>query len=685
MSALASRSSETEPGPLGRLFAPRSVAVIGASATPGKAGNALMGSLSSFPGQVYAVNPRGEDVAGRAGAARVADIPEQVDLALVAVPAPAVPDVLAECAEAGVGAAVIHSGGWAEAGARGLGLQAALVSVARGSGLRILGPNTSGFFDPAARLCATFVRPAADLPAGGLAIVAQSGGVNHALAFLAAGEGLGIRLGVGLGNAADIGFADILGHLAGDESVQVVALAIEGVDDGRRLVEAVEQLTARVPVVALKTGRTDVDAFSRSHTGALTGSWRVTRAALAQAGAVVVDDLTQLVDAAQALRLVRLPAGATPGVGVVTGQAGPGLLLADELGIQGVAVPELPQVSIDRLGELLPPITFQRNPVDTGRPGETFGAVLETVGSADGIDLLAVYLLEEPDVVDPVELLGATRSPAVLSLTAAGDGISAARTQLEQAGVPVLPTPERCARAVAAVVRDSVQRARHSAPPVGPGAPVSTFRPSGAWDEDAAKELVSELGLVTPRRVACTTHDEARAALARLGAPVVVKVLHPAIEHKTEAGGVHLGIDDDESLELALEAIDRIEGARYLVEETAPGGPELILGARRDPAFGPIVALGSGGTAVEAADDASVRIAPVGVADAAAMLDELSASAAYRGARGAPAVDEAALAAAIVAFGNLIATREDIAEIEVNPLRVTREGLVALDALVVAR
>ena len=436
----------------------------------------------------------------------------------------------------------------------------------RDSGLRILGPNTSGFFDPAAGLCATFVRPAADLPAGGLAIVAQSGGVNHALAFLAAGEGLGIRLGVGLGNAADVGFADILGHLTNDEKVQVVALAIEGVDDGRRLVEAIEQLAAHVPVVALKTGRTDVDAFSRSHTGALTGSWRVTRAALAQAGAVVVDDMTQLVDAAQALRLVRIPANAAPGVGVVTGQAGPGLLLADELGVQDVQMPELPQVSIDRLGELLPPITFQRNPVDTGRPAETFGAVLETVGSADGIDLLAVYLLEEPDAVDPVELLGAARSPAVLSLTAAADGISIARTQLAQAGVPVLPTPERCARAVAAVVRDAVQRARRAAPDAA-GRPVPAFTPSGAWDEDAAKTLVAELGLASPARVVCSTHDEARAALAKLGAPVAVKVLHPSIEHKTEAGGVHLGITDDESLGRALEAIDRIEGARYLIEE----------------------------------------------------------------------------------------------------------------------
>jgi acetyltransferase len=369
--------------------------VIGASATPGKAGNALVGSLAGFGGPVFAVNPRGEPVGGRPGYERIGEVPEAVDLALLAVPVPAVLGALAECAEARVGAAVVHSGGWAEAGGEGTELQAALTAFGRETGLRILGPNTSGFFDPGTGLCASFVRTAAELPAGGLAIVAQSGGVNHALAFQAAGESIGIRLGVGLGNAVDVGFAEVLRHLAGDDSVEVVALAVEGVSDGRRLVDAVEEVAARVPVVALKTGRTDVDAFSRSHTGALTGSWRVTRAALAQAGAVVVDDLTALVDAAQALRLVRLPASAEPGVGVVTGQAGPGLLLADELAYRGTALPELPAATLARLSELLPPITFQRNPIDTGRPTETFGAVLDAVGAADGIDLLAVYLLDE--------------------------------------------------------------------------------------------------------------------------------------------------------------------------------------------------------------------------------------------------------------------------------------------------
>jgi acetyltransferase len=669
---------------LKRLFSPGSVAVVGASATPGKAGNALMHSLSSFTGPVIAVNPRGESVAGRPGVERLSSIGDVVDLVLVAVPAEAVAGVLRECAETGAGAAIVHSGGWAETGPAGEELQAELEAIAGETGLRILGPNTSGFFAPPERLCASFVRTARELPPGGLAIVAQSGGVNHALAFLAAGEGLGIRLGVGLGNAADIGFADVLDAVAGDAAIEVVALAIEGVADGRRLVEAVEHVAAGVPVVALKTGRTDVDAFSRSHTGALTGSWRVTRAALAQAGAVVVDDLTQLVDAAQALRLVRLPPLESAGVGVVTGQAGPGLLLADELGSLGVPVPKLSAPSLGRLRELLPPITFQQNPVDTGRPGETFGAVLETVSNAPEIDVLAVYLLDEPDAVDPVALLGAMDGPAVVALTATPSALAAARDELSASRVPVLATPERTARAVAAIVRDARQRARRPAAEAHPRP--ASFAPGGAWDEALAKRLVAEAGLKVPAGIVCGSHEEAFAALRKLRPPLVVKILDPAVEHKSDVGGVQFGIRDEDALAGALAAIDAIgTGHRYLIEETAPPGPELILGARRDPSFGPIVALGTGGTATEAVDDAAVRLAPLGSAEAATMLGELAAAEAYRGARGAPAVDEEGLASALVAFGELIAARDDIAELEVNPLRVTLSGLLALDALVVAR
>jgi acetyltransferase len=201
----------------------------------------------------------------------------------------------------------------------------------------------------------------------------------------------------------------------------------------------------------------------------------------------------------------------------------------------------------------------------------------------------------------------------------------------------------------------------------------------------AATRLIEELGIRTPRRVVCTTRDEARGALALLGPPVAAKALLAGLDHKTESGGVHLGIRDGEGLARALDKIDAIAGAGYLIEENEPPGPELILGARRDPVFGPLVAIGTGGTGAEASDDAAVRLAPVPPLEAAAMLGELTSAPVLRGARGAPAVDADELARAIVAFGALIAGREDIAEVEVNPLRVTAGGLVALDALVVAR
>ena len=608
---------------LSRLFEPRVVAVVGASATPGKAGNALMQSLASFGGTVVGINPRGGDVAGRRCYTAISEVPDHVDLALLAVPPQAVMPVLRDCVEAGVGAAVVHSGGWAEAGAEGEDLQRELAALARDSGIRILGSEHVGVPEPSGRsvreLRAAGCEPACRVAA----IVAQSGGVNHALAFLADGEGIGIRLGVGLGNAVDVDFADVLDHLEQDDAVAAVALAVEGVTDGRRLVGAVERLCERIPVIALKTGRTDVDAFSRSHTGALTGSWRTTRSALAQAGAVVVDDLTALVDAAQALLLVRLPATERVGVGVVTGQAGPGLLLADELGAASVHVPELERATRDLLADLLPPITYQRNPVDTGRPGDTFREVLEAVGHDPSIDLLGVYLIHEPDAVEPADALRGLDVPTVLALTAPPPVFADVRAALRPAGVPVLATPDRAARAIAALVADAESAGRRAVPVRPEDVPVpATAAGTLGWDEHSAKALVEAVGLRVPRRVVCTTHDEARTALAELSRPVVVKLLHADVVHKSDVGGVHLGVDDERSLERALAEIDRTADARYLLEETAAPGPELLLGARRDAVFGPLVVLASGGTAVEAEDDVAVRLAPIRPADASTMLGE---------------------------------------------------------------
>ncbi|ADB51237.1 acetate--CoA ligase family protein [Conexibacter woesei] len=742
-------------GALDALLRPRAVAVVGASPSPAKAGHQLLLSLAPFPGPVHPVHPRASEVAGRPAHPSVGAIGEPVDLALLAVPPAALLAALRDCAEAGVGAAAIHAGGLAEAGAEGAALQAELLDVARSAEIRLLGPNTSGFLDPAARLHATFVPGVAAIAPGPLAIVAQSGGVNHQLAFAAQAEGIGVRLAIGLGNAADVDVPDVLDQLADDAETGAVVLALEGVRDGRRLIAAIERLTARVPVIALKAGRADVGAFAQSHTGALTGSYRVAHAGLAQAGAVVVQSTQELLDAARALLCGRLAPREHAGLGIVTGQAGPGLLLADELSVAGVRVPELGAAPRARLAELLDPITYQRNPVDTGRPGPSFREVVATVGGAEEIDALVVHALLEPGALDPVaDLSGATDVPVVFSTGGPPAQVADVTRRLAGAGIATFASPERAARAAAALVQDAARAWRRrerdaadaaaaaplaaatgapavplaaaaplvparplaAAPPAAPaaplaaatGAPAALTAPLGApaapldapaadpldataaagpWDEASAKALVAALGLAVPAGVVCADRAEAHAALARLRAPVALKLVHPQLRHKSERGALRLGIATPRELDAAVDAlaaIDDLQDARLLVEEMAPSGPELLLGAVRDPAFGPIVVLGAGGVAAEALDDVAVRIAPVAVGEAAAMLGELASAQLFGGFRGQPAVDVHALGAAIAALSRWIAERPDVAEVEVNPLRVTAHGLIALDALVVA-
>lgn len=674
------------PASLDRLFSPKSIAVVGASPNPGKIGNVLMHNLAAFPGAVYPVHPSARDVLGYRAYPNVTSIEGRVDLALLAIPQGVVTATLNECAQAGIGAVVVYSGGWAESDESGKAAQDEISRLAQNTGLRILGPNTSGFINPSAGIYATFV---ADLPkkisAGPLTVVAQSGGVNISLCSMAQNEGLGVRLGVGLGNACDVGLSEVLNWIATDDETKVVALAIEGVANGRQLVRSIEKIVERCPVVALTAGRTDVQRFAQSHTGALTGSYKVKRAALRQAGAVVVDDLGEMIDAVRALSATRLAPKQKLGVGVVTGQAGPGLLLTDALRSRGLEIPTLPQGVRERLSTLLPPLTFQENPVDTGRPGSTFKEVLKTVRESENIGLLAVSLIHEPDAVDPLDALTDV-GPCVLCKLGPLDAYESVRDALAFKGIAVYPTPERAAAAVASLAKDSHHQwiRKQAAGDSGLGHGMVDFRPAH-WDEATAKDLFDRLQIKTPTRSICKTHQDAHDALDKLGIPVVVKILHPEIRHKTEVGGVHLNVRTHDELDIALRAIDHQTGAHYLVERMAAPGPELLIGARHDPSFGPIVVIGSGGLDTEVDADISLRLAPAGSAQSREMLGELSSAARYRGFRGQPAINEDELAMIIQSLGTLICHRADIAEIEINPLRVTSDGLIALDAVVIGK
>jgi acetyltransferase len=515
---------------------------------------------------------------------------------------------------------------------------------------------------------------------------------------------------VGLGNAADVTAADVLGYLADDPATGAVALHIESVSDGRHLADAVRRLAERVPVVALVAGRHDVGAFAASHTGALATSWRTARAALEQSGAVLVGDERELIDAAGALAVTRARPRRAPGVGVVTAQAGPGLLLLDDLRGRRVSVPELTPQTRRAVGALLPPLTYQRNPVDTGRPGPEFAAVLSAVAADPGVDIVACYALHEPEAVD---LAAAVRDgqlagvPAVFGVGGIGEAAAAVRRALAAAGIAVATDPTGTAAAAAALAADARARHRlagharlvgHASParhlpdsPDGPDgatamAPVITpALADGPFDEHAAKDVLGRLGIATmPRRV-CASRAAAHAALAELGGPVAVKLLDAAVLHKTDIGGVRLGVRTPAELDDALDALERAGARRFLLEAMAPDGIDLVAGARRDPVFGPVVLAGLGGIHAEAIADVAVRLAPLPAAEAAEMPAELAARALLDGWRGGPVLDAAEFGRVLAALGDLLAASPQLSEVEINPLRLTAAGLIALDAVIVTR
>lgn len=666
---------------LAPLFAPRGIVVVGASRDQAKLGAVMARSLRRFPGAVAGVNPRDADPAsGRyasvADAAVASSAP--LDLAILCVPAAVSAQALADAAAAGARAALVCSGGYAESGGPGVGYQRDLVTAARAAGVALLGPNTSGFFVPRQDLTASFVPGAAAVEAGPIAVVAASGGVNHALSFLLAEADLGVSLAVGLGNAVDVTAADVLRYLADDETTRAVALHVESVSDGPALTQAVRALTDRVPVVALVVGRNDVAEFAQSHTGALATSWRTTRAALAAAGAVIVEDERQLVDAVTALSAVRLPPLAAPGVGVVTAQAGPGLLHIDGLRGRGISVPTLGARTQAALSTLLPALTYQSNPVDTGRPDAGFGKVVATVADDPAIDLVSVYALAEPDALDLAAAIQEASAGCVLvGLGGPRDQVAPQRQALRKRGIAALGSPSALTTAVAAVIDDA--RARR--PDAAPTSHASVTAPEHDLDEDEAKTLLNQLGIATPARRVCTDRASAQRALAELPGPVVVKLVDASITHKSDVGGVHLGVRDAAGLDAALDALEQIGATRFMLETMAGPGVDLIAGASRDPVFGPIVLLGLGGITAEALADFAVAPAPISERAGAELADQLAGQALLGGFRGGPVADRAQLGTVLAALGNLLIDHPAIADVEINPLRVTVNGLIALDAV----
>lgn len=671
------------------LLEPQGVAVIGASASPGKLGHAMMTSLSGFAGVVAAVNPSGNHPSAFASVAEAAaSHPSILDLAVLCIPAQLVPRALLECSDAGFGAALVCSGGFAEIGEAGIAVQRDLEDAIDNSGLRVLGPNTSGFFRPSAGLFATFVPGAASLRPGAVGLVAASGGVNHALAFQLDQVGAGVSLGVGVGAGTDVQAPDVIDYLARDPSTKAVALHLENVSDGQRLLRSVRECALRKPIAVLVVGRNDISEFATSHTGALATSWATTRALLRQAGAVVVDTEVELVNAASALTAPRMRKNGHPGIGLVTGQAGPGLIIADELATRGLELPSLGDETAGRLAELLPPLTFLGNPVDTGRPGDTYPDIIWAVAEDPAIDVLGVYGITEPVITLPAAVAAAAPSvPTVVAVDGPADEIRRVREAAHH-DIPVLGGATALVQGLSAITADARARARESTrlddpPALAPGA--TSPLPPGPWHEAAAKDLLDAIGFATPARQVCAGKDDARLALGTLTAPLAVKILDATVLHKTDIGGVHLGVRDSATMAAAIDALSAIGATEFLVESMSPSGRDLILGVRRDPVFGPIVVLGLGGVEAEIWEDTAICGAPSSLADLAELPDRLRSRALVDGHRGGPVLDRTEFARVARRLLDVLVENPQLSEIEINPLRLTHTGLVALDAVVIAQ
>jgi acetyltransferase len=696
--AAGGRATRAGRPTLAPFFEARSVAVIGASADPAKIGGSVLANLRAggFAGRLVAVNASRPVVQGLPAVASILDVEEPIDLAVVAVPAVCVQPVLAQCVTRGVPAAVVISAGFREAGAEGRAREAELRAWLRDAPLRMIGPNCLGWIRPARRLNLTFA-PGMPLP-GALGFFSHSGALCTAILDWSREHRLGFSLFASLGNQADVDEADLLAALAEDPDTRVILGYLEGVADGRAFFEALGAAAARKPCVLMKAGRSPEGARAvSSHTGALAGSDRAFDAAVRQAGALRVATLEELFDVARVLVGGRTPPGRR--VVFVTNGGGLGILATDAAREAGLEVPVLAEPIRARLAARLPAHAATANPVDLigDATAARYGAALEALADepASLVVMLAPQAATDAGAVARAVLAGTReRTAPVLGVLTGGARVRPGLLALEEGGVPAYTFPEQAVRALAHAATLAERRGRARPPGQAPvdaarlAAALAPARATGRIGLLEGAPLLEACGIpVVPAHLARSPEAVAEAA-RRLGGPVAVKIVSPDISHKSDVGGVALGLATPaDAAAAAARMLAHVAGVRpdarvegVLVQAMAAGdAAELLLGLVRDPQFGPLVVVGLGGIFVEILGDVATRLAPVDAAEARAMLEELRMAPALHGARGRPPVDLDRLAAVVSRFSYLGAAAPDLVELEVNPLLAAADGARALD------
>ena len=672
------------------LFAPRSVAVLGASTDPSKWGNWLARNVlrGAHRRPVHLINRRGGEIDGHPLIASLADAGEDVETVVVSVPEAGLEGAVDDSLAQGARALIVITSGLAERSEAGRERERALVERVRSAGAVMLGPNCIGVYDALSE----FHVSSNDYPAGPVGLISQSGNLSLEVGMLLERCGLGLSRFASIGNQADIRLPELVEHLAGHEPTRAIAIYAEDVADGRAFVEAARAAAREKPVILLNSGRSAAGARgAASHTGALVSSDAVIAAACHEAGIVRVDSPGDLVDACQAF--VRSPRARGRRIAVIADGGGHGSVAADLVTANGLEVPAFSDALVARIEPQLERAGSVSNPIDIidGADGlASFTGIARACLESGEVDAVLVtgyyggyalysdeYRAEEPREALAMAALQAELDRPIVVHSIFADAVGGG-TDLRACGLATYERGEQAVRACVALATAAPLRSLPSPPPAPP------LGAAPGYVE--ARTLLLEAGIAYGDGGSAGDADEAVALADRLGLyPVTLKAVDARLVHKSDSGGVRVGLADADALRAAaLDMSGRLSPELLFVERTADvrDGIELVVGATRDARFGPVVLVGLGGILVETLRDTALALAPLDTAAAERLLRSLRASAMLDGVRGRPAVDVAAAARAVVALGDAMAAHPEIAELEVNPLLVTPRGAVALDARV---
>ena len=694
-------------GNLDALFAPKSIAVIGASNRQGSVGRAVFTNilLNEYTGTVYPVNPKDRSISGVRSYPSIGDLPESVDVAVVVVPAAVVPAVTEECGKKGVKGLIIISAGFKEVGQDGATLERQVASLAQKYSMRMVGPNCLGTIntDPEVRLNASF---ASQMPLeGSIAFASQSGALGEAVIDYATGEGIGFSKFISVGNKADVNENDILEYLRADPKTKVILLYIEDIVDGRKFVDTVSKVTQEKPIIAVKAGVSPEGAkAATSHTGALAGSDEAYNAILKQSGVLRVESIIDLFDYARAFAKQPLPRGNR--VAIITNGGGPGIMATDASVRYGMQISQFSEATKAKLRAGLPKEASVNNPVDLigDAQSDRYELALQALDD-EGVDCGLVLLTPQAmvdlkKVAETIASVGPRSGKTILTSILGLTDITPAVEVLESNNIPHYTFPESAVRALAAMheYQGWIERARtqikHFEVDIGKAQEIiSSAKRAGLTNlpQDDALRILSTYGLPVIKTETASSKAEAVEAAKRIGYPVAMKIISPDVVHKIDVGAVKLDLNSDQDVSEAFDEIlknvnsrvprARIEGV--ILQEYITGGTETIIGIHRDPKFGPLLMFGLGGIYVEAYRDVSFRLAPIRELSADNMISQIRGSKILQGFRGQPPADTKTIAECIERLSQLSIELPDVLELDVNPLVAFTNGCRALDARII--